>query len=95
MEGYIESAGSGFVAGLNAARRVCNEASVVFPRTMMLGAMAHYVKDGGNGAFVPMNANFGIIEPLPQRVKGGKLVKYQVLSERALAATEEYKSQIL
>ena len=95
VEGYIESAGSGFVAGLNAARRVCNEASVVFPRTMMLGAMAHYVKDGGNGAFVPMNANFGIIEPLPQRVKGGKLVKSQVLSERALAATEEYKSQIL
>ena len=95
VEGYIESAGSGFVAGLNAARRVCGADSIIFPRTMMLGAMAHYVKDGGNGAFVPMNANFGIIEPLPVRVKGGKLAKYQVLSDRALAAVEEYKSVVL
>lgn len=95
VEGYIESAGSGFVAGLNAARRVCGADPINFPRTMMLGAMAHYVKDGGNGAFVPMNANFGIIEPLPVRVKGGKLAKYQVLSDRALAAVEEYKSVVL
>ena len=95
VEGYIESAGSGFVAGLNAVRRVCDAAPIIFPRTMMLGAMAHYVKDGGNGAFVPMNANFGIIEPLPVRVKGGKLAKYQVLSDRALAAVEEYKKIVL
>lgn len=95
VEGYIESAGSGFVAGLNAVRRAMGELSIVFPRTTMLGAMAHYVKDGGNGAFVPMNANFGIIEPLPERVKGGKLAKYQVLSDRALAAVEEWKSTVL
>ena len=95
VEGYVESAGSGFVAGLNAARRILGEEPILFPRTMMLGAMAHYVKDGGNGAFVPMNANFGIVEPLPERVKGGKLVKYQILSERSLAAVEEYKKQVL
>ena len=95
VEGYVESAGSGFVAGLNAARRVLGEEPILFPRTMMLGAMAHYVKDGGNGAFVPMNANFGIVEPLPERVKGGKPVKYQILSDRSLAAVEEYKKEVL
>ena len=86
VEGYIESTGSGFVAGVNAARRVLGMEPLVFPRTTMIGAMAHYIKDGGNGAFVPMNANFGIIEPLPVRVKGGKLVRYQVLADRSLEA---------
>ena len=94
VEGYVESAGSGFVAGLNAARRVLGEEPVIFPRTTMLGAMAHYVKDGGNGAFVPMNANFGIVESLPERVKGGKPVKYQILSDRSLAAVEQYKETV-
>ncbi len=94
VEGYIESAGSGFVAGLNAVRRVMGAESVIFPRTTMIGAMAHYVQDGGNGAFVPMNANFGIIEPLPQRVKGGKLIKYTILSERALAAVDALKPTV-
>ncbi len=95
VEGYVESAGSGFVAGLNAVRRLTEREAVIFPRTTMLGAMAHYVKDGGIGAFVPMNANFGIIEPLPQRVKGGKLAKYTVLSERALAAIDDLKETVL
>ena len=94
VEGYVESAGSGFVAGLNAARRVLGEEPVIFPKTTMLGAMAHYVKDGGNGAFVPMNANFGIVESLPERVKGGKPVKYQILSDRSLAAVEQYKETV-
>ena len=84
VEGYIESAGSGFVAGLNAARQLLGEKETVFPRKTMLGAMAAYVSEGGSGAFVPMNANFGIIEPLPERVKGGKIAKYEKLSARAL-----------
>lgn len=95
VEGYVESAGSGFVAGINAARRILGEEPILFPRTTMLGAMAHYVQDGGNGAFVPMNANFGIIESLPTRVKGGKLVKYQILSDRSLAEIDAYKATVL
>ena len=95
VEGYIESAGSGFVAGINAVRRVLGEEPIVFPRTTMLGAMAHYVRDGGNGAFVPMNANFGIIEPLPERVKGGKLAKYKVLSDRALMVVDELRPAVV
>ena len=84
VEGYVESAGSGLVAGLNAARRILGEDAVVFPRRTMIGAMAAYVSEGGSGAFVPMNANFGIIEPWPERVKGGKIAKYEKLSARAL-----------
>ena len=84
VEGYIESAGSGLVAGLSAARQALELERVVFPRSTMIGAMASYVANGGNGAFVPMNANFGIIEPLPARVKGGKIAKNQALAARAL-----------
>ena len=84
VEGYIESAASGFVAGLNAARGVLGLDEIVFPRTTMIGAMACYVAGGGNSSFVPMNANFGIIEPWPERVKGGKIAKYEKLSQRAL-----------
>ncbi len=95
VEGYIESAASGFVAGLNAAYSLMERESVIFPRTTMIGAMASYVANGGTGAFVPMNANFGIIEPLPVRVKGGKLAKYEKLSERALAEIDSIKESIL
>ena len=91
VEGYIESAGSGFVAGLNAARRSLDMEELVFPRTTMLGAMAYYVANGSTGAFVPMNANFGIIEPLPERVKGGKMAKYEKYAERALACIDGIK----
>ncbi len=94
VEGYIESAGSGLVAGINAARSVLGQSPRMYPRTTMLGAMAHYVANGGASAFVPMNANFGIIEPLPTRVKGGKAAKNEALAKRALehlAALEEKK----
>ena len=94
VEGYIESAGSGFVAGLNAARRVCGDDSVVFSKRTMLGAMSHYVANGTGGAFVPMNANFGIIEPWPERVKGGKIAKYEKLSARALEEIEQIKDML-
>ena len=60
----------------------------------MLGAMAHYVANGGNSAFAPMNANFGIIEPLPTRVKGGKAAKNQALADRALALIDQIKEQV-
>lgn len=93
VEGYIESAGSGLVAGLNAARRAKGEESLVFPRTTMLGAMAHYVANGGASDFVPMNANFGIIEPLGYRVKGGKVAKNEALSARALEALADLCNQ--
>ena len=85
VEGYVESAGSGFVAGINAARQALGKDSLVFPRTTMLGAMASYVSLGSqSGSFTPMNANFGIIEPLGYRVKGSKQAKYEKYAERSL-----------
>ncbi len=95
VEGYVESAGSGLVAGISAAAAVRGMEKPCFSRKTMLGAMAHYVAKGTTGAFTPMNANFGIIEPLPERVKGGKIAKYEKLSERALEEIEGYKSFIL
>lgn len=91
VEGYIESAGSGFVAGVNAAMRALGEEKVIFPKTTMIGAMAEYISLGNvSGNFVPMNANFGIVEPLGYRVKGGKVAKYEVIAERALESLTAY-----
>ncbi len=85
VEGYMESAASGFVAGLNAVRRAREEEKLVFSRKTMIGAMAYYVAHGSCGEFVPMNANFGIIEPTPERIKGGKVARYEVYAARALS----------
>lgn len=90
VEGYIESAGSGLVAGLNAARLALGEDRLIFPEETMIGAMAAYVSRGGAGSFTPMNANFGIIAPLPQKVKGGKQARYAVYAERALNTIRNY-----
>lgn len=84
VEGYVESAGSGLVAGINAARRAKGEAPYLYPEETMLGAMAAYVSRGGVGNFVPMNANFGILPPLGYRVKGGKSARNETLAERSL-----------
>ena len=95
VEGYVESTGSGFVAGINAVARVLGERSVIFPRETMLGAMAYYISSGAiSGNFVPMNANFGIVEPLPYRVKGGKVAKYEVIAKRSLDILPEYAERI-
>lgn len=94
VEGYVESAGSGLVAGRSAARRVLGMKTMPFPRETMLGAMAAYVSEGGTGPFVPMNANFGIIPSLPYRVKGGKLAKYEKYAARSLEALDAYLAEI-
>ena len=95
VEGYIESAGSGFVAGVNAARRALGKDEVVFPRETMLGAMGNYVANGGlSGNFQPMNANFGIIPPLCRKVKGGKKLRNEAYSERSLQMIPELLQKI-
>lgn len=93
VEGYVESAGSGLLAGINAARRCLGKEELILPEETMLGAMAAYVSRGGAGDFVPMNANFGLVPPLGYRVKGGKIAKNERLAERALTALEPYLPQ--
>ncbi len=95
VEGYVESAASGLLAGICAARRALDLEEFVPERKTVMGAMSHYVANGGTSDFLPMNANFGIVEPLPHRVKGGKIAKNQALAERALEYIEKFKEQIL
>ena len=89
VEGYVESAGSGLLAGINAANRALGKDKLALSAETMLGAMADYVSRGGTGAFAPMNANFGIVTPLGYRVKGGKAAKNEKLAERALSIIDE------
>ena len=90
VEGYVESAASGLVAGINAACAAQDKPRVLFPRECVIGSMASYVSLGGTGAFVPMNANFGIVPPLDTRVKGGKKVRNEALAARSLAAIDAF-----
>ena len=85
VEGYVESTASGFVAGVELARRVLGLPPVDFPQETALGAMALYVCNETVKDFQPMNINFGIIPPLGFRVKG-KRNKNAALSQRALDA---------
>ncbi len=89
VEGYVESAGSGLLAGINAARRMQGKNPLILSDMTMLGAMAAYVSRGGVGDFVPMNANFGLVPLLGYRVRGGKAAKNEKLAQRALDVLAE------
>lgn len=84
VEGYIESAASGFVAGLNLARELNGQQPVEFSDLTAIGALGLYVSNEANTKFQPMNINFGIIQPLGYRVKG-KREKNTQIAQRALA----------
>ena len=85
VEGYIESTSSGFVAGVNAAMKALDRDPIYFPKTTEIGALAHYISEGGiSSSFQPMNANFGIIEPFDKKIKGGKNARNLAYSERSL-----------
>jgi methylenetetrahydrofolate--tRNA-(uracil-5-)-methyltransferase len=95
VEGYVESASSGFVAGVCAAMRALGLTAPEFPRTTVIGALAHYVSHGGvSSDFQPMNANFGIVEPLDKKVKGGKKFRNEALAERSLEVIEALKASL-
>lgn len=93
VEGYVESASSGLVAGINAARLVRGEVPLVFPETTCHGALAHYITTGEADHFQPMNVNFGLLPPLPQRIRK-KREKKQRLAERALADIETFRAEL-
>jgi len=93
VEGYIESAASGYVAGVSAAFRNAGMTPPVFPRETMIGAMASYVHNGGVSDFQPMNANFGIIPPPDKKVRGGKKMRYAYYSERSLETIDKMLSE--
>ncbi len=94
VEGYVESAASGLVAGINAAMRALEKPRVLFPQKTVIGAMAGYISSGGVGNFQPMNANFGLVPPLGERIRGGKSVKNEALAARSLAVLREMSESI-
>lgn len=88
VEGYVESAASGMLVGIETAARVLGMGPVNFPQETATGALALYISGGSVGDFQPMNVNFGIISPLGYRVKG-KRNKNAEISRRALGIIDE------
>ena len=95
VEGYIESCSSGFVAGVNAARRALGLEKIDFTDRTVIGALSHYVSGSTiSSNFQPMNANFGIVAPLDYKVKGGKKARNEEIAKRALTLIEAFKERI-
>lgn len=89
VEGYIESAASGLIAGINAARLVRGEPLLVFPAETAIGALARYITTADPKHFAPMNVNFGLLPPLEKKVKPKEL-RHRLMSIRALKTLEEF-----
>ena len=94
VEGYVESCASGFLAGVETARRLAGKPPVDFPQETAIGALALYVSNASVGNFQPMNINFGIMPPLDHRVRG-KRNKNAEISARSLAVIEELEKEAL
>ena len=88
VEGYVESAASGMLVGIETAARVLGLPPVDFPQETAIGALGLYISGGSVGEFQPMNINFGIISPLGYRVKG-KRNKNAEISKRSLEIIDE------
>ncbi len=83
VEGYMESAASGLVAGLNAARSLEGKSPLILPQTTMTGALALHISETPTRNFQPMGANFGLLPPLEERIKD-KQLRYETLARRGL-----------
>lgn len=90
VEGYVESASSGLVAGMNAARLALGMPPVSFGRESVIGSLACYISDEGVENFQPMNANFGLVSPLGFKVKGGKKARGEAMGARAIEYIQNF-----
>ena len=94
VEGYVESAASGLVAGINLAHKLLGKGEVIFPRETMIGSMAYYISHAKNEKnFQPMNANFGLLPSLDCRIKVKK-ERYEAQAYRALDYLENFKKTL-
>ena len=93
VEGYVESTASGFLAGVELARRLLGQEPLDFPRETAIGALARYVSNESVTDFQPMNINFGIMPPLDHRVKG-KRNKNAQLSSRSLELVDKLRERL-
>ena len=94
VEGYVESASSGLVAGINAARLVMGKEPVVFPEATAHGALCHYITTADAKKFQPMNVNFGLMPKPAERIRDKKLKK-QKIAEAALAALDDFLPTVI
>ncbi|NLM72990.1 MAG: methylenetetrahydrofolate--tRNA-(uracil(54)-C(5))-methyltransferase (FADH(2)-oxidizing) TrmFO [Clostridiaceae bacterium] len=94
VEGYIESASSGFVAGINASRIFKGREKLIFPGTTAIGALARYISSPVSGKFQPMNVNFGIMDPLETKIRNKKERNLKT-SQRALEIIAKIKESYL
>lgn len=92
VEGYMESAASGILAGLNAARRLQALQTVILPETTMMGALARYISDESVRDFQPIGANFGVLPPLDERIRD-KALRYTALADRAEADLQKFREE--
>ena len=93
VEGYVESAASGLVAGINAGRLLAGLDMVVFPGDTAHGALCQYITNADTKHFQPMNINFGLLPPLEQRIKDKK-VKNGLIAQRALESLEKFREKL-
>jgi methylenetetrahydrofolate--tRNA-(uracil-5-)-methyltransferase len=84
VEGYMESAASGIMAGLNMARMLSGLEQLVLPETSMIGALSRYISDETVKNFQPMGAAFGIVTPLEEKIRDKK-ERYEALAKRSLS----------
>ncbi len=93
VEGYVESAGSGFLAGLAVAALVAGQEPELPPRETALGALIYHITNADSRHFQPMNVNYGLFPSLESRVK--KKDRKLLLAERALAVLEDWKRHVV
>ncbi len=89
VEGYMESAASGLMAGINLARRLKGEEIVVLPKDTMIGALSRYISDESVKNFQPMGANFGVLPPLEEKIRD-KQERYMQLAQRGMNSLKEF-----
>ncbi|WP_175988964.1 FADH(2)-oxidizing methylenetetrahydrofolate--tRNA-(uracil(54)-C(5))-methyltransferase TrmFO [Bacillus sp. Marseille-Q1617] len=94
VEGYVESAASGLIAGINAARLALDTEPVVFPHETAIGSMARYITKANQRNFQPMNANFGLLPDLPEKIKGKK-ERNEEYAARALETIQNFVKKLL
>ncbi len=83
VEGYMESAAAGIMAGLNMALKLKGKDTVTFPNFTMIGALSRYISDESVKDFQPMGANFGVLPPLEEKIRDKKL-RYETLAQRSM-----------
>ena len=94
VEGYMESTASGLVAGLALASKILGQTLAILPKSTIIGSVINYLTSAAEDGFQPMNANFGILPPLDEKIRD-KSLKKQAYSKRAIEDMKKYKENLL